>query len=82
MLRFNNGGYAAPPPPPMQQRPSARDVPRERVLQPWEREVLERADVKRKATVAQIYFLDYYCELSYPQAEDQAKADSVVDLLG
>jgi hypothetical protein len=67
MLKFNNGGgyggYAAPPPPPMHQRSSAREVPRERVLQPWEREVLDRADVKRKATVAQIYFLDYYCEL-------------------
>ena len=68
MLKFNNGGgyggYAAPPPPPMHQRSSAREVPRERVLQPWEREVLDRADVKRKATVAQIYFLDYYCELT------------------
>ena len=53
----------APPPAPSSRTAAA--VPKERVLQPWEREVLDRADVKRKATVAQIYFLDYYCELSY-----------------
>lgn len=41
----------------------AREVPKERVLQPWERELLDKPDTKRKATVAQIYFLDYYCEL-------------------
>ncbi|KAL7422770.1 serine/threonine-protein kinase dbf2 [Cryptotrichosporon argae] len=34
-----------------------------RGLEPWEREVLDRPDVKRKATVAQIYFLDYYFDL-------------------
>lgn len=41
----------------------AREVPKERMLQPWERELLDKPDTKRKATVAQIYFLDYYCEL-------------------
>ena len=60
--RMMRMGYAAPPPPPASA--ARREVPKERVLQPWEREVLERADVKRKATVAQIYFLDYYCELA------------------
>lgn len=44
-------------------RTTPREVAKERMLQPWEREILERADVKRKATVAQIYFLDYYCKL-------------------
>jgi hypothetical protein len=38
-------------------------VPKERMLQPWEREMLDKPETKRKATVAQIYFLDYYCEL-------------------
>lgn len=39
--------------------------PKERVMQPWERELLDKAETKRKATVAQIYFLDYYCELAF-----------------
>ncbi|KAK6910491.1 AGC/NDR/NDR-UNCLASSIFIED protein kinase [Kwoniella mangroviensis CBS 10435] len=34
-----------------------------RGLQLWERELLESPDMKRKATVAQIYFLDYYFDL-------------------
>ncbi|AFR95626.2 non-specific serine/threonine protein kinase [Cryptococcus neoformans C23] len=36
---------------------------KERGLQLWERELLETPDVRRKATVAQIYFLDYYFDL-------------------
>ncbi|WVN85891.1 uncharacterized protein L203_101044 [Cryptococcus depauperatus CBS 7841] len=36
---------------------------KERGLQLWERELLESPDVRRKATVAQIYFLDYYFDL-------------------
>ncbi|KAL4243152.1 non-specific serine/threonine protein kinase [Abortiporus biennis] len=32
-------------------------------LQPWERELVDSAEVKRKATVAQLYFLDYYFQL-------------------
>ncbi|KAK8854791.1 hypothetical protein IAR55_003530 [Kwoniella newhampshirensis] len=38
-------------------------VEKERGLQLWERELLENPDVRRKATVAQIYFLDYYFDL-------------------
>jgi non-specific serine/threonine protein kinase len=34
---------------------------KEKGLQLWEKELLESQEVKRKATVAQIYFLDYYC---------------------
>lgn len=44
----------------------AREVPpapKERMMQAWERELLDKAETKRKATVAQTYFLDYYCEL-------------------
>ncbi|WWC71565.1 uncharacterized protein I206_105523 [Kwoniella pini CBS 10737] len=37
--------------------------PKERGLQLWERELVESAEMKRKATVAQIYFLDYYFDL-------------------
>ncbi|KIM81702.1 hypothetical protein PILCRDRAFT_821045 [Piloderma croceum F 1598] len=29
-------------------------------LQMWERELMESSEIKRKATVAQLYFLDYY----------------------
>ncbi|WWC90715.1 uncharacterized protein L201_005652 [Kwoniella dendrophila CBS 6074] len=36
---------------------------KERGLQLWERELVESAEMKRKATVAQIYFLDYYFDL-------------------
>ncbi|TFY82248.1 hypothetical protein EWM64_g1769 [Hericium alpestre] len=32
-------------------------------FQLWEKELLESAEVKRKATVAQLYFLDYYFQL-------------------
>jgi non-specific serine/threonine protein kinase len=35
---------------------------KEKGLQLWERELLDSQEVKRKATVAQIFFLDYYCE--------------------
>lgn len=46
-------------------------VPKERMLQPWERELLDKPDTKRKATVAQIYFLDYYCELGCIRFRDE-----------
>ncbi|WVQ81848.1 hypothetical protein IAT38_003975 [Cryptococcus sp. DSM 104549] len=36
---------------------------KEKGLQLWERELLDTPDVRRKATVAQIYFLDYYFDL-------------------
>ncbi|CCM06481.1 uncharacterized protein FIBRA_08750 [Fibroporia radiculosa] len=48
-------------------------------LQMWERELLESSEVKRKATVAQLYFLDYYFQmLGYLAArkERRAKFDS------
>ncbi|KAH9075627.1 AGC/NDR protein kinase [Lactarius deliciosus] len=32
-------------------------------LQLWERELLESSEVRRKSTVAQLYFLDYYFQL-------------------
>ncbi|EIW67258.1 hypothetical protein TREMEDRAFT_40420 [Tremella mesenterica DSM 1558] len=44
-------------------RMDTRMPEKERGLQLWEREMLEKSDVKRKATVAQIYFLDYYFDL-------------------
>lgn len=34
-----------------------------RVLQLWERQILSNPEVKRKATLAQLYFLDYYFDL-------------------
>ncbi|GFZ49558.1 non-specific serine/threonine protein kinase [Saitozyma sp. JCM 24511] len=36
---------------------------KEKGLQLWERELLDSQEVKRKATVAQIFFLDYYFDL-------------------
>lgn len=30
-------------------------------LKAWERDLVESPEVRRKATVAQLYFLDYYC---------------------
>ncbi|WVR07582.1 hypothetical protein IAU60_004624 [Kwoniella sp. DSM 27419] len=36
---------------------------KERGLALWERELVESAEMRRKATVAQIYFLDYYFDL-------------------
>ncbi|WVR00002.1 hypothetical protein IAU59_007144 [Kwoniella sp. CBS 9459] len=44
------------------QRHEAR-TEKERGLQLWERELIESAEMRRKATVAQIYFLDYYFDL-------------------
>lgn len=31
-------------------------------LRAWERELIDSPEMRRKATVAQLYFLDYYCE--------------------
>ncbi|KII94457.1 hypothetical protein PLICRDRAFT_154146 [Plicaturopsis crispa FD-325 SS-3] len=48
-------------------------------LQLWERELLESPEVKRKATVAQLYFLDYYFQtLGYlaNRKERRAKFDA------
>ncbi|KAL5495764.1 DBF2 [Sanghuangporus weigelae] len=45
------------------------------VLQLWERELLESPEVKRKATVAQLYFLDYYFQaLGYLAARKERRA--------
>ncbi|KAK0464804.1 AGC/NDR protein kinase [Armillaria novae-zelandiae] len=44
-------------------------------LQLWERELLDTAEVKRKATVAQLYFLDYYFQtLGYLAARKERRA--------
>ncbi|KAL5518479.1 DBF2 [Sanghuangporus vaninii] len=44
------------------------------VLQLWERELLESPEVKRKATVAQLYFLDYYFQaLGYLAARKERR---------
>ncbi|KAF8989322.1 hypothetical protein BDZ89DRAFT_227230 [Hymenopellis radicata] len=41
----------------------------------WERELFESAEVKRKATVAQLYFLDYYFQiLGYLAARKERRA--------
>lgn len=41
----------------------ARTTDGGRVLSLWEREILANPEVKRKATLAQLYFLDYYFDL-------------------
>ncbi|KAF8139750.1 AGC/NDR protein kinase [Boletus edulis] len=44
-------------------------------FQLWERELLESSEVKRKATVAQLYFLDYYFQsLGYLAARRERRA--------
>ncbi|KIM52347.1 hypothetical protein SCLCIDRAFT_141273 [Scleroderma citrinum Foug A] len=44
-------------------------------LKLWERELLESSEVKRKATVAQLYFLDYYFQcLGYIAARKERRA--------
>ncbi|KAL4065760.1 kinase-like domain-containing protein [Scleroderma yunnanense] len=44
-------------------------------LKLWERELLESSEVKRKATVAQLYFLDYYFQsLGYIAARKDRRA--------
>ncbi|KAF7310385.1 hypothetical protein HMN09_00580500 [Mycena chlorophos] len=44
-------------------------------LKLWEREVLDNPEVKRKATVAQLYFLDYYFQtLGYLHARKERRA--------
>ncbi|SJL05222.1 related to protein kinase DBF2 [Armillaria ostoyae] len=44
-------------------------------LQLWERELLDTAEVKRKATVAQLYFLDYYFQtLGYLASRKERRA--------
>ncbi|GLB36689.1 putative extension to Ser/Thr-type protein kinases [Lyophyllum shimeji] len=46
----------------------------------WERELLESAEVKRKATVAQLYFLDYYFQLlGYLAARKERRANFDAD---
>ncbi|KAF9007994.1 kinase-like protein [Cyathus striatus] len=48
-------------------------------FQPWELELLQSSEVKRKATVAQLYFLDYYFQtLGYiaSRKERRAKFDA------
>ncbi|BEI86802.1 hypothetical protein CcaverHIS002_0701480 [Cutaneotrichosporon cavernicola] len=42
---------------------TAKETTKEKVLEPWERELLAKDEIKRSATVAQIYFLDYYFDL-------------------
>ncbi|KAG6899226.1 hypothetical protein C0993_012096 [Termitomyces sp. T159_Od127] len=45
------------------------------VQKPWEKELLESAEVRRKATVAQLYFLDYYFQtLGYLAARKERRA--------
>ncbi|KIJ21320.1 hypothetical protein PAXINDRAFT_164859 [Paxillus involutus ATCC 200175] len=49
-------------------------------FQLWERELLESSEVKRKATVAQLYFLDYYFQsLGYLAARKERRARFDVD---
>ncbi|PPQ97667.1 hypothetical protein CVT26_002479 [Gymnopilus dilepis] len=44
-------------------------------FQVWERELLESSEVKRKSTVAQLYFLDYYFQtLGYIAARKERRA--------
>ncbi|KAH9982055.1 kinase-like protein [Lactifluus volemus] len=44
-------------------------------LQLWERELLESSEVRRKSTVAQLYFLDYYFQiLGYINARKERRA--------
>ncbi|KAG6331083.1 hypothetical protein ID866_8005 [Astraeus odoratus] len=44
-------------------------------LKLWERELLESSEVKRKATVAQLYFLDYYFQcLGYLASRKERRA--------
>ncbi|KAF5314090.1 hypothetical protein D9611_006926 [Ephemerocybe angulata] len=44
-------------------------------FQPWERQLVESPEVRRKATVAQLYFLDYYFQtLGYIAARKQRRA--------
>ncbi|KAF5377285.1 hypothetical protein D9615_006467 [Tricholomella constricta] len=46
----------------------------------WERELLESAEVRRKATVAQLYFLDYYFQtLGYLAARKERRANFDAD---
>ncbi|KAL1406327.1 serine/threonine-protein kinase dbf2 [Vanrija albida] len=44
-------------------RTAKMETQKERVLEPWQIELLESPEVRRKATVAQLYFLDYYFDL-------------------
>jgi hypothetical protein len=60
---------------------------KEKGLQLWERELLDSQEVKRKATVAQIFFLDYYCEfrvhsLRFCDPSLNPAYPRLVDLLG
>ncbi|KIK91830.1 hypothetical protein PAXRUDRAFT_830489 [Paxillus rubicundulus Ve08.2h10] len=49
-------------------------------FQLWERELLDSSEVKRKATVAQLYFLDYYFQsLGYLSARKERRARFDVD---
>ncbi|KAH8111419.1 kinase-like protein [Phellopilus nigrolimitatus] len=51
-------------------------------LQLWERELLEAPEVKRKATVAQLYFLDYYFQaLGYIATRKERRARFDADTL-
>ncbi|KAJ2931136.1 hypothetical protein H1R20_g5909, partial [Candolleomyces eurysporus] len=44
-------------------------------FQPWEKALVESSEVRRKATVAQLYFLDYYFQtLGYIAARQQRRA--------
>ncbi|KAN0101080.1 Protein kinase-like domain containing protein [Tylopilus felleus] len=49
-------------------------------FQLWERELIESSEVKRKATIAQLYFLDYYFQnLGYLAARKERRARFDVD---
>ncbi|KAI6011700.1 hypothetical protein PISMIDRAFT_686499 [Pisolithus microcarpus 441] len=51
-------------------------------LKLWERELLESSEVKRKATVAQLYFLDYYFQcLGYLASRKERRARFDADTL-
>ncbi|KAF7784807.1 hypothetical protein Agabi119p4_972 [Agaricus bisporus var. burnettii] len=53
---------------------------RQGAMKEWERELLQSAEVKRKATVAQLYFLDYYFQnLGYLTARKQRRAKFDID---
>ncbi|TEB26289.1 AGC/NDR protein kinase [Coprinellus micaceus] len=49
---------------------------RQNKFQPWERQLMQSPEVRRKATVAQLYFLDYYFQtLGYIAARKQRRAN-------
>ncbi|KAI0089924.1 AGC/NDR protein kinase [Irpex rosettiformis] len=49
-------------------------------LKPWERDIADSPEVRRKATVAQLYFLDYYFQmLGYLSARQERRANFAQD---